>query len=203
MRFHAILASLCLAVSLSACVGGRSPNARFFQLQPSPALTPVGEALPSDVFVVVKNVTLETYLRQPQLASRVANHEIVYGEFTRWAEPLDRNISRVVTENLRTLLQSGHVAIVSQTFKGEKIVTLMLEVTRFEPNEDGTVHLKAGWLVTREGAGQVARVGGADLATRTGSKPEEIVAAQSQLLAELAAKIAPDVLAVADTKETP
>jgi hypothetical protein len=197
MRAYVVVLLAGLSLSLTACIGGRSPDARFFQLQPSMELAPMKGGVDPAVFIVVKPVSLEAYLRQPQMADRVGPHEVKYDEFSRWAEPLDRNITRVVTENLRRLLKTDRIAVLPQGLAGEKIVTLFAEVKRFERQPDGTAILSAGWLVQCEPEELAPKLGTADLtAYILGQTADDVAAAQSKLLADLSARMAADIAAM-------
>jgi hypothetical protein len=195
MRIHLVLLSAGLALGLTGCVGGHSPDARFFHLQPASDVTPLSAPLDPAYFIVVKPVALESYLRQPQIADRVSTYEVTYGEFSRWAEPLDRNITRVVTENLRRILRTDRIAVVPQAVQGEKIITVMLEVKQFERQPDGHTALSAAWLLQSEQEGGAVRTGTADLKApvAAGAPTEEAVAVQSRLLADLSGRIAADL----------
>lgn len=191
-----ILCLLGLVLGFTGCVGGRSPQARFFQLQPPVDAAVAQKRLPSGITVSVKPVILESYLRQPQMAVRVKPQEVVYREFTRWAEPLDRNITRVVTDDLRKLFQTDRIAILPQIDDRSEMITLSIEVISFEAQPDGQVRLKATWLA---GYGVASRTGSLDTFAKPASGDEsDIVEAQSKLLAVLSLKIADQISALAN-----
>lgn len=192
------------ALALSACVGGHSPSARFFQLQATPPLAHAGEKLNPAVFIAVNPVNLESYLRKPQVALRVQPHEVKYDEFNRWAEPLERNITRVIAENLRAALSTDHVAIITQGFATKNTITLVTAVKQFERQPDGSVLLNADWQLVRNAKTNAAALGTATWTVpATGNSMEDLAAAQSKLLGDLSARIAADILALAETGNGP
>ncbi len=195
--------ALCsiLALGLTACVGGQSPAARFFQLQPLAPATAAEPGLDPALFIVVKPVALESYLRQPQMAERTETHEVSYREFRRWAEPLDRNITRVLTENLRRLLKTDQVAVLGPWAQDGKHVTVMVEIKRFERQPDGRVLLSAGWLV-RPADGQAHKLGTFEATSAvTSREAPDIAAAQSELLLELSARVADAIKTIGTTAQ--
>jgi uncharacterized lipoprotein YmbA len=183
-----------LALSLTACVGGRSPEARFFQLQPVPPAADAPAIDPS-IFIAIKNVNLEAYLRQPRMAERINSHEVRYREFRRWAEPLDRNITRVITENLRQLLKTELLATTPPAGEAHPVLSLQTEIKRFERQPDGRVLLSASWLIQPPHTTPApSKAGTADLFSMVVSgDASDITSAQSTLLSELSARIASDL----------
>ena len=200
MRILLSISLVGIALGLTACVGGRSPEARFFQLQPGQPGTDAAAIDPS-IFIAVTTVNLEAYLRKPQMADRIQPHEVRYREFRRWAEPLDRNITRVITENLRHLLKTDLVASAPQIQPDQKIISLLVEIKRFERQPDGRVLLSAGWLaLPGKPPHPGAKVGTADLYSDVVREDAAAIAAiQSDLLQELSARIAADLRAAAST----
>ena len=191
------LLALCLtglALGLTACVGGRSPEARFFQLQPGQPSATVPAIDPS-IFIAVKTVNLESYLRQPRMAERINPHEVRYHEFRRWAEPLDRNITRVITENLRQLLKTELLATTPPASETHPVLSLQIDVKRFERQPDGRVLLSASWLIQPPKTSPAStKAGTADLFSPVVSKDaSDITSAQSVLLNELSTRIASDL----------
>ncbi|MDD5708153.1 MAG: PqiC family protein [Kiritimatiellae bacterium] len=192
------LVTIAAAACLAGCLSGRSPAARFFQLQPAADLAAAaGAPLDTRRAIVLRRVTLDAYLNRQQMARRLAPYEVTYLELARWAEPLDRNATRVLAENLRRLLQTEQVAVYPQAASALDSVVVDVDIGRFEakPGDQGV--LSAAWTV---------RLGTADPGVRharelhapvSGDSIEDAVAVQSGLLAELSRLIAADVLALA------
>ncbi len=56
-------------------------------------------------------VKIPGYMNQPEIVTRIAPNELRADEFAKWAEPLEDNISRVIAENLSSLLCIKSIAI--------------------------------------------------------------------------------------------
>ena len=200
LSFVMTATTLCLI----GCVGGRSPSARFFQLQPAPDLASAA-ATPLDpgYAVILRTVTLESYLNRSQMVNRVSPYEINYRELARWAEPLDGNITRVLAENLRRLLQTDRVAIFPQVAPELRSMTVNVDISRFEGKPGDQAVLDAAWIVRMEADGKTVN-GHKDLSTPVASnRVEDATAAQAGLLADLSKLIAADVLSLAATTVEP
>jgi uncharacterized lipoprotein YmbA len=200
----ALLVMTAAVLSLFGCVSGRSPSARFFQLQPAPDIkTAEGTPLNAGCAVVLRPVTLEPYLNRPQMVSRVNPYEIGYNEFARWAEPLDKNVTRVLTENLRHLLQTDRVVIFPQTAPKTKNASVSVDISRFEAKPGGKAELNAAWTVRMEADGKIVNRAKDFSVSVAGNRIEDAAAAQAGLLADLSKLIAADVLALATATPAP
>lgn len=87
---------VCLCtLSFTACLSSsRSPEARFYQLQPV-RMEVEDVSFPYDG-VLVDDVETAEYLDRPQMVVRQGEHRLDYLEFDRWAEPLDENFADVL-----------------------------------------------------------------------------------------------------------
>ncbi len=141
----------CGLVVLAGCVNlgsGTTETTRLYVLSPmDTAASPVA-SLQDEAFALgVGPLILPSYLRRPQVVTRVEDHEIVAEDFANWAEPLDRSFQRALTENLSLLL--GTDAIYPHPWRRTLRPTyrLQLEVTRFDANPTGDAVLTVRWEV--------------------------------------------------------
>ena len=185
------------ALLLAGCVGGRSPSARFFQLQPAESLTPTAKTpLNAGYAVILRPVSLDPYLNRPQMVNRISPYEIKYREFERWAEPLDGNITRVLAENLRRLLQTDRVAIFPHAASDLTNITVNVDISRFEGTPGDQAILHAAWVVRIEPNGKAASQYHDFRALVAHPRIEETAAAQADLLTDLSHAIAADILSI-------
>lgn len=192
------------ALCLIGCVGGKSPSARFFQLQPVVDLASTAETpLDAAYAVILRPVTLESYLNRSQMVNRVSPYEINYRELARWAEPLDGNITRVLAENLRRLLQTDCVAIFPHAAPELRSMTINVDISRFEGKPGDQAVLNAAWIVRMETNGKVVNQYKKFSAPVAGTRIEDAAAAQAGLLADLSKLIAEDVLSLATATPEP
>src|SRR5512135_2763058 len=92
-----------LAIVLSGCAS--TPSTRFFVLSsiydPGKMRSLEGERCYA---LAIGPVKVSEYLSQPEIVTRINQNEIRLDEFAKWAEPLENNVSRVLVDNLRSLL---------------------------------------------------------------------------------------------------
>jgi len=186
---------------VAACAGGcitpdPGPVSRFYQLQPA---HPGGfKAADRKVAgICVGPVEIPSYIDHPQIVTRVGDHEIEYNETARWAEPLKKNISWALCENLATALGTRDVYPYTAGAASSSAVSVPVRIIRFELQQGGKALLEATWSVMArgpDGSGQTRHVRLEKVAAAAGLEHE--VAAQSELLAQLSETIAEDVLRV-------
>jgi len=96
--------------------------------------------------VAVGPVRFPDYLNRSQMAARLSENEVQYSDVHRWAEPLETNFKRVLSQDLAFAL--GRVDVITYPYVGRRpIYEVPLEVPRFETDESGTAHLTARWGV--------------------------------------------------------
>jgi hypothetical protein len=99
-----------LALVLLGCAS--TPPVRFFVL----SSTPDSEKLASQeseccLTIGIGPVRLPEYLNQPEIVTRITQNELRLDEFAKWAEPLEDSISRVLAENLSSLLCTRSIEV--------------------------------------------------------------------------------------------
>jgi uncharacterized protein len=147
-----VLIGLVVALVLTGC--GSTSSSRFYTLNALPQDPAVA---PSDVAVLVGPVTVADYLARPQMVRRSGPQELEFDEYHRWAEPLDRLLARVLTQDLAALLGSGYV--MQFPWKGQRPFDHRVEVllTRFEEDSQGRAVVELRWTLVHEDAPAEAR----------------------------------------------
>jgi len=92
-------------------------------------------------------LTLPTLLERPQIVTRMGDNELTFAEFDRWAEPLDENIYRVLTENMSILLNTGYVYDYPWKSAARIDYQVAIDVIRFDVTADGETFLVARWTI--------------------------------------------------------
>jgi uncharacterized lipoprotein YmbA len=171
-----------LALGSSACLVGRSREARTFVLDPLAARGAASPtAAPAAVLGVVK-VTVPGWIDRPQVTAR-------------GGEPIAKGVQRVLAENLAALLPDRRV--VTMPFATGEAVDHRLEVTVVEAarQADGSVLLEARWDVLGEG-GVLLRRRSSHRAPAGDPGAAGAVAGASEALAALSREIAEAVAAL-------
>lgn len=183
----------CLCVllvsGLAACA--TSTPARYYTLDAS---VPSGGGEPAGspaVTLVVGPVDLPAYVDRPQLAVRIADGQLEFRDFDRWAEPLEDGFKRVLVRNLATLMPESRVVQHPFPRTGKSDYRLGVRISRFEAGQGGDASLEAQWTIT-DRQGTVVVPPRRDEFTRQAAAPNTaaLVAAQSATVADLAATIA-------------
>jgi uncharacterized protein len=197
-RIAALILMFALAVLTAGCA---SISPQLYTL--SPMAKPVGET--SILTITVGPVSLPATVDRPQLVLSVSPNQVAVDEFNRWASPLKDDISRVIADNLSTLLGSPYVSIFPQSVSVSPSYRVTIDVTRFESVPGEEARLNALWSVrsTADGQSQGGRTALAEpVRERTSSA---LVAAHSRMLAVLSGDIAAAIrtLAAAGRKAPP
>jgi hypothetical protein len=193
MKTSRALAVLALALAACSPLAPRPNPSRFFLLSALATADGAGPAL-GGVTVGVGPVVLPAYLQRPQIATRVGPNQVAYAEYTRWAQPLETGMSRVLVQDLTLLLDPAQV--VAFPWIGPPVPTyaVEIEVRQFEQGSDGTATLIARWSL-RDGQTKALLAVQETTASEAGSggDPAMAVAALSRMLATLSREIADGV----------
>jgi len=184
----AIAAALLALLVFSGC--GTTEPSRFFLIHS----VSEGSSDPStaDLVIGIGPLDLPDYLDRPQIVVRASRNEIELAEFDRWAEPLKGQIVNVLAENLGFLLGTDRVQVHPFSPAADIACSVAIDVVTFDGKPEGDVSLAARWtLLDKEGVPLVARKSSF---TRPAGEEEDdfeaMVAAQSELLADLSREIA-------------
>ena len=188
----------CLSVSGCMNFSPMSDPSRFFMLTPLPQSEqsrPDTDKVNS-LFLGIGPIRFPAYLDRDQIVTRAGQNRFDVSENDRWAEPLEENFTRVLSQNLGMHLGGARIIRYPWQTGQRPTCQIEMEVLRFEPNTGQEVELLAGWtlidvsnktaLVSRESR----------IARRTGAKSMEAsVAALSETLGDLSREIADTILA--------
>jgi uncharacterized lipoprotein YmbA len=151
---------LCLAFLLvcfipAGCVSlePKPDPSRFFSLTSLPragegAQNPAGAG---EITLGLGPVRLPGYLDRQQLVRRISQNRFAVAENDRWAEPLEENFSRVLSQNLSILLRTDRIVAYPWERSQRPIYQVQVEVLRFEPNAAHLTELWARWVVLDNG----------------------------------------------------
>jgi uncharacterized protein len=141
----AVVTFVASLLGLGACA---STPSRFYILNTLPA----SETVPATVaergpVIGVGPITLPKYLDRPQIVTRASGNQLTLGEFDRWAEPLQDNISRVLAENLARLIPTDQVLLQAWPRSASLGYQVTVEVLQFDGWLGGQNTLLARWSI--------------------------------------------------------
>jgi len=178
---------LALVVCLSAC-GGKSASSQFYVLSPLPQSS---LSAAEGTTIGVLPVSMADYLDRPQIVTRVSENEIKLDEFNRWAEPLNDSFSRVLVQNLATLLNTAKVVKTTASTGFPLALLVGVEVVQFDGSLGGDVVLIVKWGLFEADGKKLLLSRRSTFKEPTGSATyEALVAAQSRAVAALGREIA-------------
>jgi uncharacterized lipoprotein YmbA len=187
-RPSVLIASLLLAFAAGCVLRGDGSQFYMLSADASAPLT----AHP--VRVGLGPVSVPAYLDAPTIVTRVDPNRLEYARFDRWASPLSLQVARVLAADLGG---TGSIAVVSYPWYPSTQVDVVVRVNllAFENDPSGTAHLDATWSLVEPRSGVVRRSGRTTLdEPATARTTDGAVAALSRALAELARRIAEDLL---------
>ncbi len=187
--------AVLLGVALSGCVNlgpGTTEGPRLFLLGPLPETGQVAEPgkTAGSRGIVVGPVAVPEHLNRPQLVVRPDPYRVEASEGAQWAEPLDENITRVLAENLSSLLGTETVYLFPWDPVGPAAIQVAVDVVRFDATPAGTARLEARWTLRLPDRGVELRRATRVAVPVDGTGPEAQVAALSETLSSLGRDIA-------------
>jgi uncharacterized lipoprotein YmbA len=185
------LALLPLVASLLGLGACASTPSRFYILNTLPASETVpATAAEQGPVIGVGPITLPKYLERPQLVTRVGRNQLALGEFDRWAEPLQDNISRVLAENLARLIPTDQVLLQAWPRSAPLDYQVTVEVRQFDSWWGGESTLLARWSILDQAERELFNRM-VHLHTPTGGRDyEAMVVAMNQMIETLSRDIA-------------
>jgi uncharacterized lipoprotein YmbA len=157
LKMKLITFGACAIVAGCSVLSPQPDRSEFFILSPVSdsagiAARPASTGPDSQLIIGVGPVDFPDYLRRLPVVTRVAPNRIDLSDERRWAEPLDKNFVRVLSENLATLLDTQQIEKYPWSLRTKVDYQIEINVQRFETTSDGQTILLAGWIV-RDGQG--------------------------------------------------
>lgn len=189
-----VLMAATIALAGCSILKPQADPSRFYVLTSTSTRAENANArAPGGLTIGVGPIELPDYLDRSPLVTRLGPNQVAFSDFERWAEPLARNFSRVVIENLVLLLNTEKVVSLPSLVPISLQYEVPIEVQRFESYDDGMVELVARWAVRSPADANVLRTGESRIAETGGSETEEVVAALSRAVGRLSEEIASNI----------
>jgi len=200
---QSMIAITLACLLLSACTGlsARPDPSRFFTLTPVTPAQETDAARSSGarpLSIGIGPITFPGYLDREQMVTRVSRHRFDLSENDRWAEPLEENFARVLSQNLSVLLHTDRILRYPWHPDQRPAYQIEIEVLHFEPNQLQEAQLMARWNLIDPNTKKLLTTQ-ESLLTRqaTAKSAEATVVALSEALGELSREIA-DAVRAAD-----
>jgi uncharacterized lipoprotein YmbA len=183
---------LCLAPAGCISLEAKPDPTRFFALTSLPRSDqrPRDGAGTNGLALGIGPIKIPGYLDRAQIVTRVSQNRFAISENDRWAEPLDDNFLRVLSQDLSILLQTDRIVTFPWRRSQQPKYQVQVEVLRFEPNAEQSVELWARWSII-DNAKKIISVKESYLTRPAKDKSVETsVASMSQAVSDLSKEIA-------------
>ncbi len=194
INIAAALAVWALLLAGCGSFSAKPDSSRFFTLSalsqaenisPKPANDSPGISLG------IGPITLPGYLDRQEIVIRVAQNQINLSENDRWAEPLEENFSRVLSQNVAAILRAERINAYPWPIDKKPVYQVEVEVLRFEADATQEVQLSARWAVRNSGKKDVIRYRETRLSRPAKARSTDAsVAALSEALGDFSREIA-------------
>ncbi len=187
LRSRASVGLLC--VVLGSC--GTSPPTRFFTLSASPPVTPTTTDAASEAALLrVQPIVIPAELDRLELVTHAGPNLVRVAGTERWAAPLDEQIRRVLSEDLRLRLPPHSVADPYEPVTTDPRRLLSIEIGEFEVDQNCAATLHSDWTLRTSGKSDTVTSGSEDLSLpSSGACPDHLASAMSVALGMLADRL--------------
>ena len=197
-KLCSILLLLCLIPGGCISLAPKPDPSRFFSLTPLPRTGQrAQDAAGSNALVLgIGPIKFPGYLDRQQFVTRISQNRFAVAENDRWAEPLEENFSRVLSQNLSILLQTDRMVAYPWVRSQQPTYQVQVEVLRFEPNAEQIAELWGRWSII-DGTYKTVSVKETYLTQPARDKSTEAsVASMSELVSDLSKEIAAAIRAL-------
>ena len=183
--------SLLSLLFLCGCGASRPPNYYILHSLQSEAPGAVKAGADNDLSIGVGPIKIPEYLDRPQMATRSTPNRIQFAEFDKWAESLEKDLTRVLAENLSILLSTDRVVVFPWPESMHVLYQVTVDVAKLDYTPDGKATLVAGWSVFGDDGRKLLAMKRSRLTVPVQSTGFEAVAsAQSRAVEDMSREIA-------------
>jgi uncharacterized lipoprotein YmbA len=166
--FCLLTSLLCLLASCNLpTFKAQSDQTRYYLLTPA-EIRPEAKDATAAVkrwVVGVRTVDVAAYLRTKSFVVRSHANEVAFLDFTRWGEPLDQGVARVLAENLRSAKNVARVSLQPFRADDQRDFEVVVTITACEGTADGDVRVAATWRIPTPGGSPTVAAEGSYAAT--------------------------------------
>jgi uncharacterized lipoprotein YmbA len=189
-----ILMSTCALLTSCSPLAPQPDHSKFFILTPladgpAPISTPTVATSNSNLTIGIGPIDFPDYLRRLEVVTRASPNELDLSTEKRWGEPLDKNFSRVFSENISRLLNTRQIEKYPWPLRTHIDYQIEVNVQRFETTSDGQSQLTARWII-KDGTGTDLYASETSASAPVGTGETGASAALSSDLATLSREVA-------------
>ena len=187
--FRFVLLSLLWAVFSVSC--GTTPPAVFYTLSPMAEGGDTAPVAVSDPIAIgIGPIKFPDELNRSSIVTRSGRNRLEVNEFRRWGGSLEKNVARVMVENLSLLMKTDQVLARPWERYFKPDVRVALDIRQFDGRLGEYASLNATWMIVGRDATPlvVRRTIIQEAVSEDGY--DALVAAQSKALARLCQEIA-------------
>lgn len=188
MKRSAIAAPFGLAALALLAGCGHSPPTRFFTLDAVPAtrpVTPTAYVAP----VQLDAVHIPAALDRPEVVSQVGANELRVSDLDHWGAPLGEIMRRTLAQDLMARLPQG-AFVLPDAPRPPGVRALVVDVLQLQADAGGRVYLQASWTLAGRTSTEPPVIQNVQLTADGAPGAAGQAAALSQLMGELADRIA-------------
>jgi len=189
-------------IFLGGCLGkGTQKPTEFYLLQPiNASIEEQGVAGGEGTVLGIGPVRVRDYLNRPQIVTRTSTNEVRIHDFHYWGEPLSTNFTAILAQNLSVLLSTDRILIFPYRSKQQLPIDyqVVVDVIRFdgEPGVEATLLAQYYILEFKENERKQTLTRQPSFRKPLADKSfETLVAAMSDLVAELRREMAEEIKA--------
>ena len=190
-RTYVYLIVTCIMMTYGCA---RTPQSRFYILQPSAVDQAQLSVSVKDMIIGVGPVELPEHLDRPQMVTRISSSELYLSEFNRWAESLEQNFTNVLAENLSQLLSTDQVLVYPWIGSLEVKRQVRVNVLQFESKPGGEVLLKVLWGLKDKDGNFLFSIKKSSFSAPAGKGYPEMVEAMNRVLGDFSREIANEII---------
>jgi uncharacterized protein len=141
---------LGLSVLTAACtvLPAQKDSSQFFILSPPPQ---TGEVTHTDygreLSLGLGPINFPGYLKRREIVTRISDDRLQLSENKRWAESLDANFQRVLSQDLAMQLSTDNIVLFPWYGQPQMDYQVEVQVHRFDTDAANRSELKARWII--------------------------------------------------------
>jgi uncharacterized protein len=192
VKLFSIPTAVIVVIAAVFLCGCASPSPRFYTLTPIQNEVAYKGASQSHRAVIgIGPIKMAEYLEQSKIVTRPGDNQVLKAEFDRWAGPLKNNFVNVLAEDIGFFLPSAQILLYPFRVPEPVDYQVMVDVTRFDGKLGEAVWLDSRWTIVAGPENKLIKTQPSSIVEPvTGSKYEDLVAAESRALDTLSREIA-------------